>query len=206
MAAPFLQPLGWVWLGFGSHSAPLAGTSIILGMAVTYPIHPTPTHMPGGELPCGGQKEGAGCGCCLLGRAGTTSPVPRHVPPVGCPEEPVPRAGETSHFDSSQPPAWKPSCLLLHVIPAQKRALLHPFLLQSAGLLRLQGKHTPKPPVRQFPRSAKEPHQGLAAEEPNLEACFFTNPKAEACWYSMYLEGLKSHLPVFNYLTVQCFP
>lgn len=40
----------------------------------------------------------------------------------------------------------------------------------------------------------------------NLEAFFFTNPKAEASWYSLYLEGLKSHLPVFNYLTIQCFP
>lgn len=49
MGAPFLESLGWVWLGFGDCSAPLAGTSITRGMAVTYSIHPTPAaHARGG--------------------------------------------------------------------------------------------------------------------------------------------------------------
>lgn len=144
-------------------------------------IQPTPAAHAGGELPCGGQKEGAGCGCCLLGGAGTTSPMPRHVPPAGCPEGPVPRAGETPDFGSSQPPAWKPSCLLLHIIPAQKRALLCPFLLWGARLLRLQGKY-PKTSHLAVSQVSKGATPGLAAEEhtkmANLEAWVFYKPES----------------------------
>lgn len=118
----------------------------------------------------------------------------------------MPRAGETSQFDSFQHLAWKPSSLLLHVLPGNRPCSIFSFseVLDSSGF---RENHSPKP--QHFPRSAKEPHQELTANTkmPNLEAWdFFANPKSEACWYSAYLEGLKSHLPVFNYLTIPCFP
>lgn len=146
-----------------------------------------------------GSKGPPGCSCDLLA-------VIWCVSPLGCLEQPMPRAGETPWFDPSQNPAWKLSCLLLHIIPGNRPC----FIFSSSGVLDSSGlreNNSPKP--GQFPRSAKGPHQELAANTkmPNLEAWdFFTSPKSEARWYSMYLEGLNSHLPVFNYLTIQCFP
>lgn len=88
------------------------------------------------------------------------------------------------------------------------RALLHPVTplpgSQAPGKTNLRGS------PQQSRRSAKEPQQGISAGEhsevASLAQSSFTKTKAEACWYSMYLEGLMSHLPVFNYLTIQCFP
>lgn len=69
-----------------------------------------------------GSKGPPGCGCDLLA-------VICCVSPLGCLE--VPRAGETPPFDSSQHPAWKPSCLLLHVIPGSRPCSIFSF---SGGL------------------------------------------------------------------------
>lgn len=52
------------------------------GSHLPHPSDPNSTCQGGGELPCSGQKEGVGCGCHLLGGAGTTSPCPgqgRHL-------------------------------------------------------------------------------------------------------------------------------
>lgn len=102
-----------------------------------------------------GSKDPPGCGCDLV-----------------CANTGVPRAGETPHFDSSEHPAGKPSCLLLHAIPGNRPCSIFSFsgVLDSSGFRK---KHPPKP--RQFPRSAKEPHQQLAVNTkmPNLEAWGF---------------------------------
>lgn len=155
----------------------------MLGVTVTAPIHPNSAEHAGNNCPAGVQRA-TSFSCTLLAVC--------HLW--------VPRTGETVQFDSSQHPAWKPSYLLLHVIPGNS---IHLFLLWVSGFLRLQRKQLPK--ISAVSQVSKGATPGACCKHQNTisrSTGFFY----KAHWYSMYLEGLKSHLPVFNYLTIHCFP
>lgn len=154
------------------------------GVTVTAPIHPNAAEHAGSSCPAG-VRRATRFSCTLLAVC--------HLW--------VPRTGETARFDSS---ASSLETLLPSTSPyTRKQALLHLFLLWGAGFLRLQRKQLPK--TSAVSQVSKGATPGACCKHQNAKSGS-TGFFYKAHWYSMYLEGLKSHLPVFNYLTIHCFP
>lgn len=179
---------------FGGCSAPLTGTDITLGITVTYPIHRTPAaHAVGGTALQWSKGKGR---LWLLPAGWSGDHQPRAQVCAACK---VPGGalaqgkGDVSvlFLSTSSPETFLPSTSCHSSTEMSPASSFYSPWFQG---LQAPGKTHPEPSIRSLPRSAKEPRQGLAAEEhsktANLKAYFFTNPKAEACWYSMYLEGL----------------
>lgn len=163
-------------------------------MTVTYPIHPTPAARAAGRTALRWSK---GRGRLWLSPAGWSGDhQPRAQVCAACKVPEGARAqgkgdGSVLFLSTSSLETFLPSTSChssTEMSPASS------FCSPWGQALRAPGKTHPKPSLRSLPRSAKGPHQGLAADEhtntANLKGYFFTNPKAEACWYSMYLEGL----------------
>jgi len=209
MGAPFPQPPG-------------VGLSGFLGLLCTPGRH---QHLPGdgSHLPHPSNPSRTCCGGTALrwskGRVRlwllSAAQSRDHQPPAqACGACGVPRGAHAQSRGDFF------TLILLNLQPAKPLALYFMsyqhrsepcFILSFSGVLGSSGSRENAPqnlPFGSFPGRQRSHTRACCrrAKMADLEALFFTNPKAEACWYSMYLEGLKSHLPESNYLTIQCFP
>lgn len=179
------------------------------GSHLTYPSNQPQQHMPGGNCPVVVKRKAQVVAVVCWVEQGPPAPCPGMCHQRGARRALCP--GQGRHL-TLVPLSLQPGNPLAFYFISYQHRNEPCSVLSFSGVPGSSGsrENTPKPPIWPFPRSAKEPLQGLLQKStPKWQIWkhgFFTNLKAEACWYSMYLEGLKSHLPVFNYLTIQCFP